>query len=347
MAIVRREIIVRGIVQGVGFRPFVYRLAVPLGLAGSVQNKTSHVRIALEGDSARIEEFIQHLQADAPTLARIEEISIIDQPLLGDKTFSIIGSASGTTGEESIFISPDVAICVDCQHELLDVHDRRYRYPFINCTNCGPRFSIVTGMPYDRPQTTMRNFPLCPSCQQEYDSPADRRYHAQPTACAHCGPEVMLATGDGNIVARGDTAVTQASELLRDGAIIAIKGLGGYHLACDALNPHAVHELRKRKARDEKPFAVMAANLAVAKKYCTIDQAEIDVLCSSASPIVLLRKSSSRLPNEIAPGNPYLGVMLPYTPLHLLLFQSAPYELLIMTSGNISGEPVCFKDDAA
>jgi hydrogenase maturation protein HypF len=390
MSLSRYEITARGIVQGVGFRPFVYRLATSLGLYGQVNNASACVSIDVEGPEQDLQAFIHRLRSELPPLARITEITVTPQPPCGYTAFVITESAPNARGDERIYISPDIALCADCRRELLDPADRRYRYPLINCTNCGPRFSIITGVPYDRAQTTMRAFPLCADCARDYTDPADRRYHAEPVACPVCGPRVSLAGADGRVRAEGPDAMAQAVAALRDGQILAIKGLGGYHLACNALDEMAVRRLRQRKARDEKPFAVMAADLATAERYCEIDDTERALLQSTASPIVLLRKRpDTGLPAEVAPGNPALGVMLPYTPLHLLLFQelaqNSPWrarvpasiitgddqhvehglshlhgrargdarasdyslDLLVMTSGNISGEPVCYHDAEA
>lgn len=341
----RYEIIIRGIVQGVGFRPFVYRLATTLGIQGSVRNVMATVVIAAEAPRAVLDDFVRRLSTEAPPLATITEITTRKIAARGEQGFTIDASEAGDT--EAVYISPDIALCADCRRELLDPTDRRYRYPLVNCTNCGPRLTIVKDVPYDRERTTMQAFPMCADCAREYHNPLDRRYHAQPTACPVCGPTVTLHDTAGAAVAEGDTAIRQAIAHLVEGKILAIKGLGGYHLACNARDAAAVQRLRRRKARDEKPFAVMA-NIAVAETICKMDDDERAVLQSPTAPIVLLPKRAHHdLPEEIAPGNPCLGVMLPYTPLHVLLFADSPLTLLVMTSGNISGEPICFDDDEA
>lgn len=335
--------------QGVGFRPFVYRLATSLNLTGSVKNMGSHVLIDVEGSRPLLDTFIKRLADERPPRALIAETIVTEQPCQDAQEFVITPSSPTVGHAERVYISPDTCLCDDCRSEMLDPNDRRYRYPFINCTNCGPRFTIVTGVPYDRAQTTMHPFTMCPDCAREYHDPTDRRYHAEPIACPVCGPRIMLSNCADNItVASGDEAMTRACALLQEGRILAIKGLGGYHLACNALDPAAVSELRQRKARDEKPFAVMAADLTVAARYGVTSDPEQAQLQTTASPIVLLaRRTTADLPEEVAPGNPNLGVMLPYTPLHELLFQQSGLELLVMTSGNISGEPICFRDEEA
>jgi hydrogenase maturation protein HypF len=346
MTLTRFDITLTGLVQGVGFRPFVYRLASELGLAGSTQNAASHLLVTVEGDRERLEAFVRRLQTEHPPLARIESLTVHEETPRGACDFRIGVSAPGAT--EAVFIAPDLALCPDCRRELLDPRDRRYLYPFITCTNCGPRYSLITGVPYDRERTTMCAFPLCPDCAREYADPADRRYHAEPVACPVCGPQVTLTDLARRPLATGVEALIRARAALASGQILAIKGLGGYHLACNALDPAAVERLRVRKARDEKPFAVMAASVAVAERYCVLSPAERALLESSASPIVLARKrAEAAVPARIAPGNPDLGMMLPYTPLHVLLFHESSLELLVMTSGNLSGEPICYRDAEA
>jgi hydrogenase maturation protein HypF len=341
----RRAIVVRGIVQGVGFRPFVFGLATRLRLRGFVKNQTGNVWIEVEGDSASLDHFLAELAGKPPPLAQVEHLSWEPRTPRGEQQFRIEPSDPDTAGP--VFISPDTATCPDCLAELFDPKDRRFGYPFLNCTNCGPRLTIITGAPYDRPRTTMAAFALCPACRAEYDDPADRRFHAQPTACAACGPRLRALNARGEPVA---TAAPLADfvEALRAGKIGALKGLGGYHLVCDARKPSAVAELRRRKHRDEKPFAIMVADVAAAEALCEVGDVERALLRSPPCPIVLLRR---RLPGavaeEVAPRNPWLGVMLPYTPLHHLLLRAAAGTPLVMTSGNRSDEPIAYQDDEA
>lgn len=346
--IVRRHISVSGIVQGVGFRPFVYRLALELSLSGWVRNTPSGVEIELEGDAGALELFYELLNTSAPPLAVITSCHMLDCPPSGESGFSILPSGGGTA---DIQIPPDSALCPDCLGELLDPSDRRYLYPFITCTNCGPRYSIITGIPYDRPKTTMADFPLCPECKEEYENPADRRFHAQPLACPVCGPQLALLDEKGMVCAKSGEALYLAKKFLAAGKIVAIKGLGGYHLAVDATNHEAVARLRQRKKRYEKPFAVMVPTLSDAADYVCLDRMEERLLSSPEAPIVILhRRENSALSPLIAPGNGWLGVMLPYTPLHHLLFHpvvSPPYRALVMTSANSSDEPIIFQDDEA
>jgi len=338
------RISVHGIVQGVGFRPFVYRLATDLNLKGWVCNTSEDVRIEIEGGREAIEQFCLELTVKAPPLARIEDIAITYHHPVSYKDFEIRGSLA-TKGKYQL-ISPDIATCQACLSELLDPNDRRYRYPFINCTNCGPRFTIIDDMPYDRPKTTMRYFQMCPQCQAEYDNPLDRRFHAQPNACPECGPRVELIDNQGNALPCPD-AVASAGQLLRAGKIIAIKGLGGFLLACDASNGIAVKTLRQRKRRSSKPFAIMVTNVEEAKKHCYVSQEEEKLLTSPQSPIVLMKwKEGSSVSREVAPNLQYLGVMLPYTPLHHILLRDTQLPL-VMTSGNLSEEPIAKDNDEA
>jgi len=338
------HISVHGIVQGVGFRPFVYRLATDLNLKGWVCNTSEDVRIEIEGEREAIEQFCLELRMKAPPLACIEDIAITYHHPVSYKDFEIRGSLA-TKGKYQL-ISPDIATCQACLSELLDPNDRRYRYPFINCTNCGPRFTIIDDMPYDRPKTTMRYFQMCPQCQAEYDNPLDRRFHAQPNACPECGPRVELIDNQGNALPCPD-AVASAGQLLRAGKIIAIKGLGGFLLACDASNGKAVKTLRQRKRRSSKPFAIMVTNIDEAKKQCYVSQEEEKLLTSPQSPIVLMKwKESSSVSREVAPNLQYLGAMLPYTPLHHILLRDTQLPL-VMTSGNLSEEPIAKDNDEA
>jgi hydrogenase maturation protein HypF len=338
---VRKRLRVAGVVQGVGFRPHVYNLARRLELAGFVLNDGAGVVVELEGPGEAVQEFVTQLQAAPPPRARIDLIQEEELAAAGEEAFAIRESVPG---EAQTLVSPDLATCGDCLDELLEAGDRRYRYPFINCTNCGPRFTIIRGVPYDRPQTTMASFEMCPACQAEYDDPGNRRFHAQPNACPDCGPRLELWNAAGAPV-ETDDPLGEAKRLLFDGAVVAVKGLGGYHLACDATSAEAVEKLRARKYREDKPFAVMARDVAVARRYGEIGDDELKLLTSEKRPIVLLRKREPfHLPEAIAPRNRYLGLMLPYTPLHHLLFDD-DLEILVMTSGNRADEPIAYRDD--
>jgi hydrogenase maturation protein HypF len=338
------SISVRGIVQGVGFRPFVYGLAVKHNLKGWVYNTSEDVKIEVEGKAEAIKQFERELETKAPPLARIENITIEYHPPLGYKNFEIRQSQA-QAGKYQL-ISPDVATCQACHGELLNPEDRRYRYPFTNCTNCGPRFTIIEDMPYDRPQTTMRYFQMCPQCQVEYDNPRDRRFHAQPNACPKCGPHVQLVDNQGNLVNTSDP-IAAASQLLKEGKIVAVKGLGGFLLACDATNDTVVKTLRQRKKRSSKPFAVMVTTIDEAKRHCYVSPEEEKLLTSSQSPIVLMRwREDSSVSREVAPNLRFLGIMLPYTPLHHILLRDTGRPL-VMTSGNLSEEPIARDNDEA
>ena len=346
----RTQILVRGIVQGVGFRPYIFSLATERALRGQVFNNTRGVIIDVEGEARAIEQLINEIKLNPPPLSIIESVEHDSNLAPANYSdFSIVESIS--SGEKFVPISADVATCEDCLREMFDEKDRRYRYPFINCTNCGPRFTIIEDVPYDRAQTTMRDFPMCKDCRAEYENPLDRRFHAEPTACALCGPQVFLTDARGREVLL-DTAIDEdvircTRRLLLEGKIVAIKGLGGFHLACDGLNSDAVGRLRQRKYREDKPFALMADSVNVAKDYCIVSQAEEDLLRSERRPIVLLaRKPDSIIPNAVAPGITTLGFMLAYTPLHHLLLEDLDRPL-VMTSGNISDEPICYEDREA
>jgi hydrogenase maturation protein HypF len=342
---VRRHIEVSGIVQGVGFRPYVYRLAHGRHLKGTICNTTSGVTIEIEGPVDNVEDFVHRLPVEAPPLARITDFAVREIPCNGEADFRII--ASDHAAEVHTLISPDVAICDDCLRELFDPTDRRYRYPFINCTNCGPRFTIVRDIPYDRPYTSMAVFPLCPACQAEYDDPLNRRFHAQPNACWECGPRVELWDKSGRRVECRDP-IAEAAAGLHAGLVVAVKGLGGFHLAVDATNSAAVALLRERKRRVEKPFAVMVPDLAAAEEICHVDAAASALLQSSPRPIVLLpKKESELLSPHVAPFNRYLGLFLPYTPLHYLLLAEGGFKALVMTSGNLSEEPIAIDNHEA
>jgi hydrogenase maturation protein HypF len=345
---------VRGTVQGVGFRPHVFRLAAELDLSGFVFNDSRGVTLEVEGRPSGLESFHSRLAAEAPPLAVIERVLAEELTPTGEPGFTIRKSAPGHVADTPV--TPDSATCEDCMAELDDSADRRYRYPFINCTNCGPRFTIVRGVPYDRPLTTMAGFAMCERCRREYEDPADRRFHAQPNACPECGPSLsLLGQVSGRIVALAvsDPLVATAAAL-RDGAIVAIKGIGGFHLACAADDSSAVAALRARKRRYDKPFALMARSVAVADRLVSLGKVELELLQSSTRPIVLApRRADAPVANAVAPGSPELGVMLPYSPLHHLLladFEHAAGDgraTLVMTSGNVSDEPIAFRDDDA
>ena len=342
----RREVSVRGIVQGVGFRPFVYALALRHGLTGLVRNDAEGVRIEVEGAPEELERFVRALGEDAPPLAVVESVGWQPLAALGDLEFRIEESREGD--RRRALVSPDVATCDDCLAELLDPSDRRHRYPFTNCTNCGPRFTITRSVPYDRATTTMSGFEMCPGCQREYDDPADRRFHAQPNACPVCGPRVRLLDRFGHElrVKPGDP-ISRAAQILRGRAVVAIKGLGGYHLACDPFDAAAVRTLRGRKVRQDKPFALMARDLAQVRGLCRVTPEEEELLSSAARPIVLLeRREDDGVAEEVAPRQKTLGVMLTYTPLHHLLLRDAGIPL-VMTSGNNSDEPIAYRDEEA
>ncbi|WP_198681643.1 carbamoyltransferase HypF [Kribbella rubisoli] len=341
---VRTRVLVTGVVQGVGFRPFVYSLARELGLSGQVGNTASGVVAEVEGPDAAVSDFADRIRVDAPPLAVVSTVAMESLPVAGGTEFTILDS---TAGAGRTLVSPDVATCADCWSEFADPSDRRYRHPFISCTNCGPRFTIITGLPYDRPATTMSGFPLCPDCAREYADPADRRFHAQPIACPACGPRLQLVQ-PGLETAYDEDALASAHALLVDGAILAVKGIGGFHLVCDASDQAVVTTLRKRKDRGDKPFAVMAADLDTARRIAEVDADEEELLTGIRHPIVLLRRRpGATVAEAVAPGNPDLGVMLPYTPLHRLLFDQPGPGVLVMTSGNLSGEPIVTTDDEA
>lgn len=341
----RRLIAVSGIVQGVGFRPFVHGLAERLGLRGFVQNQSGAVRIEVEGEASLLDRFLSELTTRPPPLARIDAVRWSTRPFQGDGPFRIVPSDDDGAGP--IFISPDVATCDACLAELFDPDDPRYRYPFLNCTQCGPRLTIVTSAPYDRERTTMASFAMCPRCRAEYDDPRDRRFHAQPTACADCGPQLRLLDSHGQPSEFSDP-LRAAAASLRSGAIVAIKGLGGYHLACRADDEAAVQELRRRKHRDQKPLALMVRDRAAAERLCVLAEDEVALLESPARPIVLLdRRPAANVARSVAPGNPALGIMLPYAPLHHLLLSELGEVPLVLTSGNRSDEPIAYQDDDA
>jgi hydrogenase maturation protein HypF len=337
---------VRGVVQGVGFRPFVFRLAQEEGLAGFIGNDTDGVTIEVEGAASRVEAFAARLRAEAPPLSRIDSVAVRTVAPTGEAGFRIV--ASEVLGRVSTGIPADAATCADCLRELMDPTDRRYRYPFLNCTNCGPRFTITRRIPYDRPQTSMAQFEMCPACQAEYDEPTNRRFHAQPNACAVCGPHVWLCGADGAEVASRDAAVVACIDRLAVGEIVAVKGIGGFHLSVDATSEAAVMRLRERKRRFGKPLAIMVRDVDAARAVCALDDAEIALLTTAARPIVLAqRRSDSGIAAAVAPGIPWLGVFLPYAPLQHLLFADPRIRALIMTSANLSEEPIAIDNDEA
>jgi hydrogenase maturation protein HypF len=329
----RVRIRLRGIVQGVGFRPFVHHLAGKFGLAGYVLNSSAGLVTEVEGVPAAVERFVEAVRAEAPPLAWIQEMEVADLESMGETSFEIRHSAV-ETGEFAL-ISPDVATCPDCLRDCTEPGNRRFEYPFTNCTNCGPRYTIIRDIPYDRASTTMASFRMCADCQREYDDPANRRFHAQPNACPVCGPALS-------------STLIAARQRLARGEILAIKGLGGFHLACDPRNPTAVERLRARKRRSDKPFALMARDLGVVESLCQVSEADRAALLGWRRPIVLLpRRPETVLPSAVAPGNRTLGIMLPYTPLHHLLFEGAAYDALVMTSGNLSEEPIVVDNQEA
>lgn len=340
----RVEIIIKGIVQGVGFRPFIYNLALKYGLNGTVSNSESGVIIHIEGIPHSIKLFISDIETKAPPISKITDITTKPVFLTGESGFTIISSSKSQA--VTTLISPDVAVCPDCLNEMFDPNDRRYRYPFINCTNCGPRFTIIESIPYDRPSTSMKHFNLCPECQKEYDDPANRRFHAQPNACWECGPQVTLFKDSQNQI-ETNNPISKSIELLKKGEILAIKGLGGFHLAVDAQNESAIQKLRERKGREEKPLALMAKNIAAVEALCEVSDNEKSALQSISCPIVLLKRGEiDKLAPSIASGNDRYGIILPYTPLHHLLL-AEHFQALVMTSANFSEEPICIDNQEA
>ncbi len=343
----RSKILVRGIVQGVGFRPFVYSQASRRSLRGRVLNNTTGVLIEVEGDENDIAEFLSDIKSNPPPLSRIESVECNHNLTPAEyPDFLILDSAHD--GEDFVPVSPDVATCAECLRELLDPENRRYLYPFINCTNCGPRFTIIEDIPYDRARTTMRDFDMCDECRNEYENPLDRRFHAEPIACRACGPQLYLFNADGFEVGREQDSdvdlIPHVRELLSKGRIVSIKGIGGFHLACDALNAAAVETLRCRKYREDKPFAMMAESIDQIRAHCLVSRKEEELLQSPGRPVVLLEPNEDCvLPKSVAPGSNALGFMLPYSPLHYLLLKDFGRPL-VMTSGNVSDEPICYAD---
>ncbi len=370
MTPVRLDVVVEGVVQGVGFRPFVYRLAAELGLSGTVANDSTSVIADVQGDATGVADFVRRLAAEAPPLAQVTGVRTAPRaPEPGRHGFAIL--ASQTTVGRRTLVPPDTAVCDDCLREMRDPADRRHRHPFITCTNCGPRFTIITGLPYDRPATTMAEFDMCARCAAEYHDPADRRFHAQPVCCPDCGPRLWFVDRAGGVLDGDEASIAAAHAALLSGQIVAVKGIGGYHLACVATDENAVRLLRERKGRGEKPFAVLARDLSVVSRIAECEPDEAAALTGPAHPIVLLRRrvggaahtaahaaatlasaplTSAPLADAVAPGNPLLGVMLPYSPLHHLLLAAVPGsgrpapDLLVLTSGNISDEPICYAD---
>ena len=337
--------LVRGAVQGVGFRPFIYREAIARQLHGWVKNTPDGVDILVVGNEHQLADFEAHLRYAPPPRAKIESIDVFDAgEASGPVDFRILDSE--LQGENRATILPDLATCADCLREINDPANRRFRYPFTNCTNCGPRYSILTGLPYDRDRTTMRTFAMCPACRIEFENPEDRRFHAQPNACPACGPQVALWDAKGQQVNERDEAIRDAVEHIKAGHIVAVKGIGGFHLLCDATNDQSIRLLRQRKHREEKPFAVMVPALGTAHDVAHLNEQEANWLASPAAPIMLLKRKSSSLPASIAPDNPWLGLFLPYTPLHHLLMGSLKRPV-IATSGNISDEPICTDETQA
>jgi hydrogenase maturation protein HypF len=343
--VVRKAIDVTGIVQGVGFRPFVYRLAHECNLTGFIANTPAGVTIEAQGDAESVERFLERLPAELPPLAKITSLVPRDTESQAETSFRIVSSR--LDAPPKALISPDVAVCADCLREMMNPRDRRFRYPFINCTNCGPRFTIIRDIPYDRARTSMASFGMCAVCQAEYDDPTNRRFHAQPNACWDCGPQLQLWAADGSHINIAE-ALREAARLLEKDAVVAVKGLGGFHLACNARSEVAVNTLRERKRRVEKPFAVMLRRIEDVDRVCEADDAAHKLLLSMERPIVLLpRKADSGLADSIAPRNRFLGVFLPYTPLHHLLFASGKFDALVMTSANLSEEPIAIDNDEA
>jgi hydrogenase maturation protein HypF len=339
------KVTVRGRVQGVGFRPFVFQLADNHQIAGTVQNNMDGVKIYLEGSPASIELFLQDLKTKAPRLSKINQIMIEETDIQYLTDFTIIPSER--SGTSMLVIPIDSAVCDDCLTEMNDPEDFRYQYPFINCTQCGPRYTIIEALPYDRLYTSMKEFPMCEDCRREYEDPTNRRHHAQPIACPKCGPKVRLLDGSGGEI-DSVNPIAESIRLLKAGSIIAIKGIGGYHLACDARNERAVTTLRARKKRPKRPLAVMAASVASALEFCEISNDEQELLVSPESPIVILKKNGHlRLAEMVAPGMSSIGVMLPYSPLHHLLFADPELSCLVMTSANPSGLPILYRDEQA
>ena len=345
-AVKRLRLTVQGAVQGVGFRPFVYQLAQSLELTGWVNNSAQGVSIEVEGSADRLEQFLTRFPAEKPPLSSIQSLESVWLEPGGHQTFEIRPSVAG---ERTALVLPDVATCADCLQEIQDPTNRRYRYPFTNCTHCGPRYSLIEALPYDRANTSMKIFPMCADCQAEYENPLDRRFHAQPNACQNCGPQVALWDGNGQELVSSRDAIAATATAIHQGQIVAVKGLGGFHLMVDARNDRAVQTLRQRKRRPDKPFALMYPDLAQVQADCQVSPLEAELLRSREAPIVLLRKRKevqTAIAPVVAPGNPYLGAMLPYTPLHHLLLAELDCAI-VATSGNLANEPICTDEQEA
>jgi len=364
----RFQISIKGAVQGVGFRPFIYKVANELNLKGTISNNIKGVSIDVEGEEVLLKEFINRIKSDKPKHSLISAFEINQLKVNGYDDFKIVNSSS--SGDPTAIIQPDISVCDECLAEMFDPNNRRYLYPFINCTNCGPRFSIIKSLPYDRPNTSMRLFEMCDDCKEEYSNPNERRFHAQPIACSKCGPNVKLLDNTGELICEKYSAIKTVVEKINHGKVIALKGLGGFQLIVNASDDNAIRELRNRKHRDEKPFALMFPSIEIVKEHCIVSDVEEKLLKSPESPIVLLRKKScisdlapgirnltigvqstkggqaSSLSEFVSPQNPYLGVMLPYTPLHHLIMKDL-LEPIIATSGNISEEPMCIDEKEA
>lgn len=347
----RWRVRVTGVVQGVGFRPFVYRLATERSLTGWVNNDTAGVLLEAQGREPDLSAFVAALSAEAPPLARVNEVLVTERLPASGEFGAFVIRKSEHSGTATTIVPADSHVCDDCLAEMRDPADRRYRYPFINCTHCGPRFSIIRALPYDRAATTMASFPMCEDCEREYRDPLDRRYHAQPTACLACGPRLTASVRDQDgrvrVVGVSDAALNVALDVVQRGGIVAVKSVGGFHLAADARDAEAVALLRKRKRRDSKPFAVIAKDMDSVDQIARHSQAEDELILSVARPIVLLRKREGMLPDSVAPRNPNLGVMLPSAPLHHLLLDREGLDVLVMTSGNVSGYPIEFRNEDA
>jgi hydrogenase maturation protein HypF len=346
---VRRALTVHGVVQGVGFRPFVHAAATARGLTGWVRNRTDGVRIEVEGPEPAVEDFVRALPREAPPAARIERVEVSEVPPRYEQAFRILGSDPGAPPRPTV--PADLATCQECLTEVASPGERRFRYPFTNCTRCGPRWTIIESLPYDRPRTSMRGFAPCPDCEAEYRNPTDRRFHAQPIACPRCGPRVFLLAPDGSRRGEDEAALREAVETVRAGRVLALRGLGGFHLLVDATSPEAVMLLRQRKRRPEKPFAVMFPSLQVLRSVCEVSPEEAAVFSSPVAPILLLRRRAPggaevSVAEAVAPGNPWLGALLPYTPLHGLLLEAVGRPL-VCTSGNLSDEPICIDSEEA
>jgi hydrogenase maturation protein HypF len=339
----RLHLAIQGIVQGVGFRPFIYRLAKELQLTGWVNNSAQGVFLEIEGKPEKLTTFLQRLETEKPPLSSIQNLTYSYLNPIGDQDFMIRPSIEG---EKTALVLPDIATCSDCLQEIFDPQNRRYHYPFTNCTNCGPRYTIINALPYDRSNTTMKDFQLCPDCKAEYQNPLNRRFHAQPNACPQCGPHLELWNSQGEILSQNFQSILDTATAIKQGKILAIKGLGGFHLVVDARNKQAVETLRKRKNRPDKPFALMYPNLALIKQDCQVSELELNLLTSPQAPIVLLKRKYLDPDDLIAPENPDLGIMLPYTPIHHLLMSELNFPI-VATSGNLADEPICIDEQEA